>query len=448
MEDHGKPVDEGSCSAHSEFLRLLAEHASTRELRMGIDYYDGALWYGMSINGKVYFLSSGHRVVAAADLPRHMTAVNVALPAPLSNEGIERYLKGRQVDRARLLEALSQLFRSHARFQYDSTPDVLALWSLGTYLYMAFPTYPYIWINSATKQSGKSRVLELLSAVGFRNPDISINPTQAVVYRSVDQVGQVFIVDEFEKAKDDTKAAMIEIFNAGFRAGAKVPRCNPSDLRLEYFNAYCPKVFAGLNAVPDTLSSRSISIRMFPKKTQDEVQPFSPILMRDELQHLRDDMAVWALDNAPACAELVLHPSDMKLPDWLDDRAADFMAPLYTICGIAGTARRPLDEFSVTLAKQRHSDTGDTTTAKVLAVLRDWYPEGQTSARVHLEEVAKLLLEERLCYDSGGAGEVLRGLGFEVKQLRIGDENKKGVEITRAQLDDLLERYKVEAPRV
>jgi hypothetical protein len=183
---------------------------------------------------------------------------------------------------------------------------------------------------------------------------------------------------------------------------------------------------------------------MFPKAKRDNIQPFSGILMAPTLQKLRDDMAIWALNCAPACAELVLRPGELRLPECLDDRAADFMAPLYTIAGIARTDRTPLDEFCVKLAKLRHTDVGETVPAKVLAVLRDWFPQGEHTARIHLETLAGLLAKANLFCEADDAGTWLRRLGFEVKQLRIGSDNKKGVEISRTQLEDLLERYKVE----
>jgi hypothetical protein len=142
VEPNGsKPKEAGD--TNQDFLKLLGEHENSRTLRAGIDYFDGRLWYGMEIKGKLYFLTSGNCVVEASKLPKNVTAgTGISGPAPLSTEGIRRYLAQDHVEGAKLLAELEQLFRSHAKFQYDTTPTVLAHWSLGTYLYMAFPTYP------------------------------------------------------------------------------------------------------------------------------------------------------------------------------------------------------------------------------------------------------------------------------------------------------------------
>jgi hypothetical protein len=209
---------------YTAIFDILDKHESSHVLRTGIDYHDGRLWYGMELDGKLYFLTSGNAIVEAKSLPTGITAPSkVSLPPPLSTEGIKRYLNKRRVDGRRLIGQLEHFFCSHAKFQWDTTPNVLAHWALGTYLYMAFPIYGYIWLTSHKGQSGKSRVLELISAVTFRCPGMTMSVTPATVFRSVDQEGYTLIVDEFEKARDDAKAALIEIFNAGFNISAKSP---------------------------------------------------------------------------------------------------------------------------------------------------------------------------------------------------------------------------------
>jgi len=78
-----------------------------------------------------------------------------------------------------------------------------------------------------------------------------------------------------------------------------------------------------------------------------------------------------------------------------------------------------------------------------MAALKTWYPGHQSTARIHLEPLAKILSNAGVYCDSKTVGKWARNLGLEVKQTRIGEESKKGVEITKAQLDDLVERFGV-----
>jgi hypothetical protein len=431
---------------YTDFFALLDKHENSHVLRSGIDYHQEKLWYGMEIDGKLHFLTSGNAILEAKSLPIGITAPSkVSLPSPLSNEGIKRYLLKRRVDGRRLIAQLEHFFRSHAKFQFDTTPNVLAHWALGTYLYMAFPIYGYIWLTSHKGQSGKSRVLELISAVSFRCPGITMSVTPATVFRSVDQEGYTLVVDEFEKARDDAKAALIEIFNAGFNISAKVPRCNNNDsYKVEWFRAYCPKVFAGLSDVPDTLATRSMQLRMFPKSAKDRVQEFSLLTSMADCQPLRDDMAIWALDYARACAALVKH---LAVPACLDDRAKDFMTPLYTISQVANTDRTQLDQFSEQIGRVRRGEADESPATIVLTVLRDWFPkDGSTSARIHCDRLGALLTAAGHYTDEKVAGKWLRSFEFEVRQIRIpGYGNKKGAEISKVKLAEWMERYNVPA---
>lgn len=428
---------------NKEFIALLESQAKTHNVRTGIDYFDDKLWYGVTVKGRCWFITSGGQMVDQKDLSKDLQVPNVTMEAPMSNDGIIRYLQGATVNGSQLLANLENLFRTHAKFQLDSTPSLLAHWVLGGYLYMAFPTYPYLWITSAEKQSGKTRVLELLASVSFRTKDTWVDPSQAVIYRSIDQLGQVVIIDEFERSRDDTRAAMLTILNAGFRRGAMVPRCNSNDLSIEYYNSYCPKVFAALKDVPDTLASRSIPFRMFPKKKQDGVQPFSSTRLEKELRSFRDHLAIWALNNARSCAELVVKPAELGVPDCLDDRAADYMAPLFSVAKVAKSDTRQLVEFCKSLSEFRESDLTETKAAQIVAVLRDVFPAGDKTMRLHLDKFVGLSSSAGLYADSKDVGKILRNLNITVKQMRIDQDNKKGLEVTRHQLDDLIERFHV-----
>jgi len=61
---------------------------------------------------------------------------------------------------------------------------VIALWSAGTYLFPAFPAYPYLQL-AGEKGSGKSKVQDVLSCVAFNALQV-VDPSPAVIYRLID----------------------------------------------------------------------------------------------------------------------------------------------------------------------------------------------------------------------------------------------------------------------
>ena len=118
--------------------------------------------------------------------------------------------------------------------------------------------------------------------------------------------------------------------------------------------------------------------------------------MQAQLQRYRDDCGIWALDNAPQCAKLAMMPELLGLPECLDDRAADYMGPLFAISHVADTEKRRLVEFCESLANMRQSDAKDSNPARIVNALREWFPADQTSARIHNGAAAELF--QRLEY--------------------------------------------------
>jgi len=173
---------------------------------------------------------------------------------------MRRYIQGGDVNGAKLISELAAYFARHAKFQNDTLPTVLALWVVAGYAHMAFPIFPYLSITSAQPGCGKTRILELLAEVGFRAKPLIINPTPAVLYRSLHDSAQVMLIDEFEDATEDGKKAMITVLNSGFQRGAIVPRCVGDEHNVKYFQSYGPKAFSGLTRIPDTLQTRGSPI--------------------------------------------------------------------------------------------------------------------------------------------------------------------------------------------
>jgi hypothetical protein len=424
----------------------MLEGVSTQKvLRPGIDFANGALWYGLDFKEKVYFLSTGHRVYEAKDLPGGLTVGKGTLHGtPISREGIKRYLSREKVDGAKLLEELTSYFRRHAKFQYDTLPAVLAHWVVAGYAHMAFPIFPYLSLTSAQRQCGKSKVLELLAEVGFRAKPIAVNLTSAVLYRSLHASGQVLLIDEFENATDDTQRALISVLNAGFQRGAEVPRCAGDEFRIEYFQAYSPKAFAGLSRIPEALQSRSIPVLMFPKLAVDNIEPFSPVMWATQTSRWIDDAGIWALTNAPDLAVTATMPRHkLGIPEFLEDREADYMATLFATNLVAGADRKVLLDYCFDLAGTRRNQFSQGRATRAVQALAAWFQNGQEVAKVFLSDLAPVLFDCDAIPESTEreAGDLLRKLGMDPKQIRIGTESKKGLQWTKKKMDDLTARF-------
>lgn len=106
-----------------------------------------------------------------------------------------------------------------------------------------------------------------------------------------------------------------------------------SNRTLEAFSVFCPKAFAGIgDCLPDTLTDRSIPIRLKRRIRTENVERFRLRDVTPEGHTLRDRLGDWLEPQRDHLA--AARPA---LPDELDDRAQDMWEPLLAIADLAGT---------------------------------------------------------------------------------------------------------------
>src|SRR5436190_12001456 len=139
---------------------------------------------------------------------------------------------------------------------------------------------PRIAFLSPEPGSGKTRAIELTETLVPR-PISSINATPAYLFRKVsDPEGlPTILYDEIDtlfgpKAKDNEEIR--GILNAGHRRGAIAGRCvvRGKLIETEELPAYCAVALAGLGALPDTILTRSVVIRMRRRAPAEAREPY------------------------------------------------------------------------------------------------------------------------------------------------------------------------------
>jgi hypothetical protein len=200
----------------------------------------------------------------------------------------------------------------------DRQADALALWVSHTHVFDAFGCTPYLAITSAEKRSGKTRLLEVLDLV-VREPLQTANISDAALFRVVDEKSPTLLMDEVDAIfKSREREELRGLLNAGYRRGAVAHRMGGANNRsLETFPVYCPKAFAGIgDCLPDTITDRSIPIRLKRRIRGELVERFRLRDAAPEGQILRDRLADWLEPQHDYLAA-----SRPELPDALDDRA-------------------------------------------------------------------------------------------------------------------------------
>jgi hypothetical protein len=234
-----------------------------------------------------------------------------------------------------LLDRVKTALERFIVFRNDSQSVTLALWVLHTHVFEEFDTTPYLAVSSPTKQAGKTRLFEVLSALVARSWS-AVEATEAVLFRKIALSAPTLLLDEIDAAfgKDSTLTEGIRaILNAGYRRGAVVPRCSGPAFDLKDFSVYCPKAFAGIgDKLPDTVRDRAIPIELWRRGPSDaKPDRLRRATIESDLQPLGAEISAWA-----EASRSDLSDARPSLPDELSDRQQDAWEVLFAIAELAG----------------------------------------------------------------------------------------------------------------
>jgi hypothetical protein len=237
-------------------------------------------------------------------------------------------LRALKLDRSALLTNLETFFAERAYLPANAAV-VLAVFALNSWVFEEFDTTPYVLLDSATPGCGKNTVMNLLEAVCSR-PQMLTSASEAALFRSIDYCHPTVLLDEAEllAGRGERADYMRAIVHAGYKKGGKVPRVIGQEHELQYFDVFCPKVFAAIGGFTDALLDRNIVIHM-EKAPANHVRKSTRQrhLKRDSAQH-RELIEAYAEQSREALAELYANEPDEGYWPELRDREAELWGPL------------------------------------------------------------------------------------------------------------------------
>jgi hypothetical protein len=237
---------------------------------------------------------------------------------------------------AELLERVAEFVARYVVLPGESDLVAIALFVLHTWAIEGAHATPYLVVVSPERRTGKSRLLEVLRLL-VRSPWHTVSPTEATLFRKIDQDKPTLLLDEIDAifgSSTERTEPVRAVLNAGNRRGATATRVVGLGTKQEprEFNVFCPKVLAGIDAgrLPDTIRDRAIAIHMKRRHNGERIQRFRERKASEQASPIREALRMW---SEPSEALLDAEP---KLPDELNDRAADAWEPLLAIADLAG----------------------------------------------------------------------------------------------------------------
>lgn len=332
------------------------------------------------------------------------------------------------------LPAIRDFMRRFIAFTDEDHATVLALWILHTYSIEAAYTTPYIYITSAEKQSGKTRVIETCNVLAH-NPVTAAQVSASSLFRIIEASRPSLFIDEVDaifsgSANEDLR----NILNSGYKSNGSVMRTvsqfadadDPTG-GVKHFSTFCPKLLAGIDngAMPDTIADRCIRIVLKRKKADQTVERFMARKVEAEAETLKATIQEWMRANMDKLAAAEPTPIDT-----LGDRAWDIAEPLVAIAERCGEGKEARAALANLLAPVKASLSPQ---AKALKAARDILNE--TGA----DKVASATLAEACDVNTKRLGVLLAPYGITPRTIRLGSNTIKGYH--KADFTDAWERY-------
>ena len=318
--------------------------------------------------------------------------------------------------------ALYSLVHEHMAID-EPLKVAFVLWVIFTYLTDISDFAPIAWITAPERQCGKSTLLGLFDRVVNKAYPV-INPTQAVIYRVMEQFKPTLLIDEIDTSIKDKKE-LLGIVNAGYsRHANNVPRVNTDKGGIvENFDVFGAKVFSGIGEMKGTFASRAIRFELRRKTNSDKVKRFNKrTLPYETTNELQRKVKRWAVDNRQAVQAVqtpLLQINDRDFDNW------EILLQIATVLGVYDKAL----QACLTICNRKDEPSLN---EMLLSDIRDIFNVERMSSTDLLE---KLNFDSEKCWQTLNNGspltshqlaKKLKSFGIVSKNMRINSIQVKG----------------------
>lgn len=288
-----------------------------------------------------------------------------------------------------VLDDVTDFVRRFSAFPSVHCAPTLALWYAHTHIANRLYVTPRLILDSAEPGSGKTRVLEVAQYL-VAAPEMTISASRAALFRMVAEGPITILFDEVDtiftksgSGNEDLRAML----NAGYKRSATIPRYDGKTRTVHRYPVYTPAALAGIaGGMPDTITTRAITIHMRRRRADEQVEPFRERLVERQARPLRAALAEWLAFVADQMAD-----ATPTMPEGVTDRAAEIWEPLIAIADAAGghwpdTARKACAHFVLT-----HVPSAESLGIQLLSDVRDIFTAANVDRMASRDILAHLL---------------------------------------------------------
>ncbi len=340
------------------------------------------------------------------------------------------------VDGLELISDINKLLQRHIILP-DGSSEAISIWVLLTYCFGVFRILPILGIISPEKRCGKTTLLETLHALCNRAL-LASNVSPAAVFRTIEKYKPTLLIDEADTFLRDNEE-LRGVLNSGHtKSAAFVIRIQGDNHEPVRFSTWGPKAIAMIGKLPDTLYDRSVVVSLRRKIPGESVERIG-VDFENACFEIRSRCQRWSDDNI-----YKLRDSKPQIPQTGNDRACDNWLPLLAIAETIGGQWPETIRGCMTGS---NPDEG-TISCKLLSDIKQIF-EDSKSDRIFSDSLVKTLrsIEDHPWADwnhgkglnQNGLSRLLSPFGISSKNLRIGNELRRGYE--KNSFGDAFKRY-------
>jgi len=340
-------------------------------------------------------------------------------------------------------QALNDLRHWYTRFvcTTDELDQVLiAIWTFHTHVAMASGTTPRLLIDSPTKGSGKTTLIDHLKKLCFSPIQMSAVSSSAMLARITSNGIRTLLIDEADRSLDprDPKTKdLIAILNSGYKRGGSRPVLVKvkDNWVVEEMATYSPVAISGNNPLlPEDTRSRCITIRLLPDIDQ-QIEPSDWEYIDTEI----DALALRISETADKYHEQV-SLIDPDLPAGCINRLRERWRPLKRIAILGGEHWSNLLDQLIIRDIENERELADNTDAYVpvhIQLLKDLYSIFESDRRfISTSQLVRSLIKEYPEHWS-----ITSQYGKDLTAQKLGRELTKGFGIYSKRIGDSSRGY-------
>jgi hypothetical protein len=236
-----------------------------------------------------------------------------------------------------MLAKVANLFSQYLACTHSQLA-VLTLWTLHTHCFTASPITPYLHLRSREREAGKTVCMELLNLL-CNSPWLASGCTPSVLLAKLTQPERsTLLLDDCDPVLARTRNPVtLGLLNRGFTREQpySIQGTADGETTIRTIDAFCPKAFAGVLALPSSIDQLCIPINLEPKEFGARVKRFSMKAVRPQSLPLHDSLHQWAAENAAKLAAVAPY-DETQLPQELSPRQQDCAEPLLRLADLIG----------------------------------------------------------------------------------------------------------------